>query len=285
MARCTLPFTLVATLALAPCAQPVIAAPFSESLLGGVGFFNSINATDGIGGINLGGAGDAFLYLGGDEDLTIFMKIDIGAPVGTTTLTTGGDIILQGVSQPGEGVLANATLSIGSGLVDPGDPSQGLVNETELLNLEGGGDWPHLSSVDITAAVAGCNEIWVALRAGQDSWRTYGTRVDPSAIFTVEGNGTVLGDMNLDGTVTTADATLIVLGLTDPAEFVNQLGYGPDCLGDVTENGIFDLGDLSAFSALLGGPASAAAVPEPSTTILLGGIVLCAVVLRRRQLS
>ncbi len=186
MPRWTLPIILVTTLALMFCAQPVFAAPFSNTLLGGVGFFNSIQATDGIGGVSLGGTSLDKLYLGGDEDVTIFMKIDIGEFATTASLSTGGDIILQGVSQPPD-ALANATLSVGSGLVDPNNLSLGLVNETELFNLAGGGDWPHLSNVDITAAVAGSTEIWVALHAGQDSWRNYGTRVDPNAFLTVDG--------------------------------------------------------------------------------------------------
>jgi len=184
-----LPWVVIG-LALAFCAKPVIAAPFFNSLLGGQGFFDSIAATDGTGGVDLNQT-NLKLYLGGDEDVTIFMKIDIGEFATAATLSTSGDIILQSVSQPGGGVLANATLSVGSGLVDAGNPSLGLVNETELLNLVGGGDWPDLSSVDITAAVAGSNEIWLALHAGQDSWRNYGTRVDPSAILTVEGVTTV----------------------------------------------------------------------------------------------
>jgi hypothetical protein len=41
-----------------------------------------------------------------------------------------------------------------------------------------------------------------------------------------------------------------------------------DFIGDVIVDGTFDLGDLSAFSALLGGPASANAVPEPGALLL-----------------
>ena len=39
-------------------------------------------------------------------------------------------------------------------------------------------------------------------------------------------------------------------------------------VGDVNQDNTFDLGDLSAFSALLGGPATATAVPEPSALVL-----------------
>ena len=41
-----------------------------------------------------------------------------------------------------------------------------------------------------------------------------------------------------------------------------------DMNGDVNQDGTFDTGDTGAFSALLGGPASANAVPEPSALVL-----------------
>ena len=85
MKRRTLLFACVAiSLALALCAQPVLAAPFSNSLLGGEGFFSSIAATGGIGHVNFDTNVEK-LYLGGNEPVTIFMKLDIGAPVSTAT--------------------------------------------------------------------------------------------------------------------------------------------------------------------------------------------------------
>jgi len=205
MKRRTLLFACVAiSLALALCAQPVLAAPFSNSLLGGEGFFSSIAATGGIGQVNFDTDVEK-LYLGGNEPVTIFMKLDIGAPVSTATLSTGGDIIThasvpgcRAIDQPpwcGQG----GSVAVGSGLVNTGNPSQGLINETVILThvLDAnsppgvGGDFPDLSSVDITAAVAGSSEIWVALHANQDGWRNWGVRVDPNAILTVEGVSTV----------------------------------------------------------------------------------------------
>ena len=194
-------FTRVATgLAMAFCAQLVAAAPFSNSLLGGEGFFNSIAATGGIGNTSFN-PGDLKLYLGGNEPVTVFMKMDIGAPVSSATLSTGGDIITHS-GVPGCSAFdappwcgQGGWLAVGTGLVDVGNPALGLVNQTEILRhvLDDnspsgvGGDFPDLASVEITAAVAGSNEIWVALHANQDGWRNWGVRVDPSAILTVEG--------------------------------------------------------------------------------------------------
>ncbi len=186
MRRFTLLFTwVVMGLALALCAQPANALPFSETLSGGTAeFFPAIDAIDGIGTVNpdVGGR----LFLGGNEPVTIYMKIPIGVFATTATITTGGDILTHSVAgTTGSG----GYLSVGSGLVDVGNPSLGLINETQLITQVGGGDWPDLASVDISAAVAGSNEIWVAIHANQDSWRNYGTRVDANAILTVAGEG------------------------------------------------------------------------------------------------
>jgi len=189
MRRCTLLFTwAVVGLTLALCAQPVMAVPFSTTLTGGTAeFFPAIDAIDGIGQVNPDPGGR--LFLGGNEPVTIFMKIPIGVFATTATISTGGDILTHSV--PGT-TGSGGYLSVGSGLVDVGNPSLGLVNETQLITQVGGGDWPDLASVDITAAVAGSSEIWVAIHANQDSWRNYGTRVDANAILTVAGDGTVI---------------------------------------------------------------------------------------------
>ncbi len=53
-------------------------------------------------------------------------------------------------------------------------------------------------------------------------------------------------------------------------------------VGDTNQDDHFDLGDTDSFSALLGGLASAAAVPEP-TTLSLAVVLLLGIVIRRRQ--
>lgn len=57
---------------------------------------------------------------------------------------------------------------------------------------------------------------------------------------------------------------LIVQALVDRTVYDTHLSpVDPDANGNVNQDGMFDLGDLGAFSALLGGPASVSAVPAP----------------------
>jgi hypothetical protein len=173
--------SLVLGLAVAICAQPVMAqGPFSESLSGGQGFHASIAASDGIGSISYDGGTPGNLRFGGNEPVTIFMKFDLGAPVGDAAISTGGDIASNTV-----GTGAGGYMDVGSGLNGAGD---GLVNGTRLITQGAGGDWPDLASVDITAAVSGSSEIWIAMHANQDSWRQYGTRIYANATLNVSGN-------------------------------------------------------------------------------------------------
>jgi len=95
----------------------------------------------------------------------------------------------------------------------------------------------------------------------------------------------LLGDMDGDLAVTTADAVLLVQALVDQAAY-DANGFfvvSADFNGNV-DGGAFDSGDLNAFSALLGGPASA--VPEPASASLLF-VALGVVVLvgRRRKVN
>ena len=108
---------------------------------------------------------------------------------------------------------------------------------------------------------------------------------DLTFFFSPNGGSTVqssveyvlAGDMNGDGSVDIADSPLIVQAIVDRASydanaFTTTAGFPVDAdfVGDIDGNGIFDLGDVGSFSALLGGPTSASAVPEPTSVSLLG---------------
>ena len=81
----------------------------------------------------------------------------------------------------------------------------------------------------------------------------------------------LLGDMNLDGTVDTADVAPFVLALTNPQGYMAQFGVDEatmTALGDINQDGAFDTADVAPFVQLLvgGGPQS---VPEPGSLALL----------------
>ena len=93
----------------------------------------------------------------------------------------------------------------------------------------------------------------------------------------------LVGDMNRDGTVDTADVAPFVLALTNPTAYMSQHGVseaGMIALGDINGDGAFDTADVAPFVQLLVA-ARSNAVPEPGslTTLALAAMAL----LRRRQ--
>ena len=75
--------------------------------------------------------------------------------------------------------------------------------------------------------------------------------------------------MNGDGLVNLADVSLFVQALTNRTAYDAAYPWvDEESVGDIDGSGTFDTGDTAAFSALLGGPASAASVPEPSAFLL-----------------
>ena len=53
-------------------------------------------------------------------------------------------------------------------------------------------------------------------------------------------------------------------------------------VGDTNQDDHFDLGDTASFSGLFGGPATASAIPEP-TTLSLAVVLLMSIAIRRRR--
>ena len=79
----------------------------------------------------------------------------------------------------------------------------------------------------------------------------------------------LLGDMNGDGALTLDDVSAFILAVIDrPLYDATYTLVDADLIGDIDSSGLLDFGDLGPFQGLFAGPASAAAVPEPSTWAL-----------------
>ena len=89
----------------------------------------------------------------------------------------------------------------------------------------------------------------------------------------------LLGDMNGDQSLTTADVSLFVQALTDRAAFdAHAFPVDADVSGDVNLDGTFDTGDIAAFDALTFSPSAALVggeVPEPAGGALLAMAIGC----------
>ena len=95
------------------------------------------------------------------------------------------------------------------------------------------------------------------------------------------------GDMNADGIVDADDVNWFVMALTNIDGYISEFTFVANAaqvveFGDVNQDGTFDVGDTGAFSALLGGPASANTVPEP-TALSLAVILLLGIAIRQRR--
>jgi len=98
----------------------------------------------------------------------------------------------------------------------------------------------------------------------------------------------VPGDMDDDGDVDEEDVPLFIKALVNRAAYEAQYPLvNVDFSGDVDGNGVFDFGDVAAFSALFeeaSATASSSGVPEPSSFVLLVAVALGALGIRNRRL-
>ena len=95
----------------------------------------------------------------------------------------------------------------------------------------------------------------------------------------------LVGDMNFDGQVNTADVAPFVLALTDQPTYLDTFDVDEDDMiaaGDINGDGKFNTADVAPFVQLLVDAGhNAANVPEPGSLALLGGAALT--LLRRRR--
>ncbi len=205
--------------------------------------------------------------------------------------TTGGVVITNGTGGPID-INAYEILSPGASL----DPTDGTgwssLQDQNLVSFpagngtgngweEGGG----VSTSDLTETYLS-DDSTVADAASISLGLAYDTGVDAQDVVfnyregtsliggTVNYVASLLGDMNGDGAVDMSDVNPFVQALTNRALYDAQ-GFPvnfPDIIGDVNEDGSFNLGDVAAFKLAVNPPgtASASAVPEPSSLVLLG---------------
>jgi len=109
-------------------------------------------------------------------------------------------------------------------------------------------------------------------------------------VFVTDAATVPLGDMNLDGVVDEEDVPLFIQALVnrdayDANGFISPGYYAvsipADVVGDVNQDGVFDFGDIAAFSALFDEMATSSAVPEPSSGLLLLMAAACCAIKKR----
>ena len=91
----------------------------------------------------------------------------------------------------------------------------------------------------------------------------------------------LIGDMNADGTVNTADVAPFVLALTDPTAYEAAYGLDPALPGDINGDGAFNTADVAPFVQLLTAPGPQSTVPEPTTAALI--LTLLGILTRRQR--
>lgn len=109
---------------------------------------------------------------------------------------------------------------------------------------------------------------------------------NPKWSFGVADNLTVTsltGDMDLDGDADFDDIAPFVLGINDPDAYESNLGVPSAWAGDTDGDGDLDFDDIAGFVVILGGGAGDAAVPEPSSLVLLVASTLALLLAPRRS--
>lgn len=99
-----------------------------------------------------------------------------------------------------------------------------------------------------------------------------------STLMLISGPGPgILGDMNWDTFVDECDLDMFALALQDVDAYAALQIFSPSHIGDINDDGIFDVDDIQPFFELVNGVSCAPEpLPEPaSNALLVCGVFLC----------
>ncbi len=210
------------------------------------GWFGEVSADVGVTDNQMGRALLVFDY-DRDGDLDVFVTNSEGTPVlyrndgGNTNAWLHVDLV--GTTANREGIGSRITVT-----PDTLEPAGAMLRE-----VESGG--AYIAQSERTAffglglATTSVDRLRVAWLAG--ATETFTNLPANRRLTVIQGAGLV-GDMDGDGTLTSADATAHALALSDPTAFaIAHPTVDPDLIGDVDRDGDLDADDTTALAALL----------------------------------
>ncbi len=199
--------------------------------------------------------------------------------------SAGLDIESYAITSPDSDLNATSWSSLADQSIPGWTESNPTAASLIELNLSSSTVLSGDDSFELGSAYAGGN-------GGTENLEFEFNMVGAGGIFDGPVEYVILGDMDGDGTVDTADAPLLVQALTNRAAYDGQnlttsAGFlvDADAYGDINGDGRFDLGDMAAFNSALSGAASATAVPEPSSLCLAAFWLITCIGIRRTRLT
>ena len=209
--------------------------------------------------------------------LSNFGSIELGSSPGSATVDSFSQTVLGRLGIELGGTTAGSQYDQ---LIVSSAATLGGLLDVALINLfaPGLGD-----SFDVLSASGGVSGTFGSLNLPLLNPGLFWDIDYTTNLVTLEIVDYLLGDMNGDLIVDLTDVPLFVQALVDRASYdANAFPVDADVNGNVNKDGMFDLGDLGAFSALFSGAASAQAVPEP-TTLSLAVLLLMGITIRQRR--
>ena len=243
-----------------------------------------------------------------------------GGRLVTDTLRLDAEAILRGSGQIAGDVVNQGFLGVGLASAEPGllmidgsltqlpqswlemdvlgvDEGQfdrirveGTVNLAGTLNLNLGnldaiGPNVRIPLIEATGGILGDLKFQFENQVGEIPFGL-DTFVDPDSgettIMFISGPGPgILGDMNWDLSVDECDLDAFALSLQDVDTYTDFYVFEPSHIGDINDDGVFDVDDIQPFFELVNGVGCASeALPEPNSHVLV--MFACVFALRMR---